>query len=200
MGDSRSNDRSTGARARYGALGVARSLGRLGVPVYLDLPDRAAAVMEAISEEIITLVPLIREASGGTLNLAGVLPISEWVRRSYPTQIGDTSSLAACLRTNAAYRGIMAPMREVAPGEFAPGFRHRFLADDVPNRLAVVKAIAEIIDTPTATIAEVIDWTQQRLGQEYLVAGRLRGRDVPGLRIPQNPGIVSLAEIVQFYR
>ncbi|KRT75931.1 MAG: hypothetical protein XU14_C0081G0008, partial [Armatimonadetes bacterium CSP1-3] len=30
--------------------------------------------------------------------------------------------------------------------------------------------------------------------------GRLRGRDVPGLRIPQNPGIVSLAEIVQFYR
>jgi hypothetical protein len=166
---------------------------------YGDLPDHAAAVMEAISREIAALARLMRDASGGTLPVTGVQPIGEWVRQSYGSQIADASTLGACFRSNAAYRGIMAPMRGVAPGEWRPDFQHRFLSDDVPYGLAVVKAIAEILDAPTPTIAEVIDWAQEKLGKEYLVAGRLRGRDASELRIPQNAGITSPDALVRFY-
>jgi hypothetical protein len=43
----------------------------------------------------------------------------------------------------------------------------------------------------------VITWAQARLGEEYLVDGRLKGRSVAASRAPQRYGFGTLDEVVR---
>lgn len=131
--------------------------------------------------------------------MSGVIPIYQWMTQSYPTQVEDKGTLASCFRTNQAYRGITAPMREVRPGEYTIDFTHRFLSEDVPFGLVVTKAIAEIVGISTPTLDEVIAWAQEKLGKQYLIGARLIGSEVPELRIPQNNGIRTPKDLIRVY-
>lgn len=166
---------------------------------YEELDQHAALLIDALSKEVVAVARAIEEASGGMLDLSGVLPIQQWLRMSYPREIRDCTTLLSCFRTNEAYRGVRTPMWEVSPGVFEPDFDHRFLAEDVPCGLVVVRAVAELVGVATSVIDEVIDWAQQKLGRQYLVDGRLRGRDMAALRIPQNHGIHSARALIQAF-
>ncbi len=50
--------------------------------------------------------------------------------------------------------------------------------DDIPHGLCVLKDIAEQLGHATPWIDRMIEWHQQLMGKEYLVRGRLVGRDV----------------------
>lgn len=167
--------------------------------IYDQVDEAAARLLEAVSEDIVAVARAIEEASGGALDMSGVIPIYQWLTQSYPTQVGDKETLASCFRTNEAYRGIMAPTREVRPGEYTIDFTHRFLSEDVPFGLVVTKAIAEIVAIPTPTLDEVVAWAQERLGKQYLVGERLIGSDVRELRIPQNHGIRTPKDLIRVY-
>ena len=54
-------------------------------------------------------------------------------------------------------------------------------------------------DVATPTLDAVIDWSQKKLGKQYLVNGKLTGEDVHELRIPQNYGLNNLSELLAFY-
>jgi hypothetical protein len=70
------------------------------------------------------------------------------------------------------------------------------LSEDVPFGLVVLRGIAELADLPTPTIDRVISWAQKQLGKEYLVEGKLKGRDLVATRAPQRFGFRSLDELV----
>ena len=90
-------------------------------------------------------------------------------------------------------------MVEVAPGEFVPDFQYRYVSEDVPYGLAIAKSIGQMADVATPALDAVIDWSQKKLGKQYLVNGKLTGEDVHELRIPQNHGLNNLSELLAFY-
>jgi hypothetical protein len=90
-------------------------------------------------------------------------------------------------------------MLEVRPGKFVPNFGYRYLSEDVPFGLVATHALAEIADVKTPTIDEVITWTQSVLKTNYIAGGRLQGADTGDLRIPQNYGITTLSELIDWY-
>ena len=90
-------------------------------------------------------------------------------------------------------------MVEIAPGEFVPDFQYRYLSEDMPFGLAVSKAVGQIAGVATPTLDAVIDWSQKKLGMQYLVNGKLTGTDARELRIPQNYGIHTLNDLLAFY-
>ena len=114
----------------------------------------------------------------------------------YSHEISDTTSLRSCFRTNAAYQGLKHPMKETSDGSFVPEFYHRYLTEDVPYGLAVIRGIAEIVQVETPTIDKVLLWAQERVGKEYLVGSKLQGKDVSSTRAPQRYGLTTLDAIL----
>jgi hypothetical protein len=90
-------------------------------------------------------------------------------------------------------------MAEVGPGRFVPDFAYRYMTEDVPYGLVVTKAVAELAGVETPMIDEVVTWAQSVTGRRYLVGGKLEGPDAKGLPIPQNHGISTSADLIEWY-
>lgn len=162
---------------------------------YGGVDDRMAAVLQAMSDEVQTLCRGLEQAAPG-LDLGSVASVGEWLLRSYPDQIEDTSSLRSAFNTNRAYAGLRAPVVKQANGLFVPDFTARYLTEDIPYSLLVTQGIAELAGVPTPTISRVIDWAQTRMGKHYLVNGQVAGPDVAHSRAPQHFGITNLADLL----
>jgi hypothetical protein len=157
-------------------------------PFYHGLDERGARVLAALSDDI----QRIRARLEPMMDLSAVRPLREWLVHSYGEMIDDPASLHSAFVTNRAYKGLMAPVREIAPGEYVPDFGARYLVEDVPFGLVASQAIAELAGVETPAMDEVIGWAGKRLGKDYL------GRHSREARIPQNYGLKRLEQLVAF--
>jgi len=155
---------------------------------YQGLSEEGAQTLAGLSDDVQAICARLEPA----LDLSAVRPLKAWLLRSYGNAVADPTSLHSAFVTNRAYAGLKAPMREVSPGQFAPDFHARYLAEDVPFGLAVSRAIASLAGVETPTLDEVIAWAGAQLGKDYL------GRDVAEARIPQKYGLESLEHLVDF--
>jgi hypothetical protein len=155
---------------------------------YQGFDEEGAKVLEGLSND----VQAIRARLDGRLDLSAVEPLQDWLLRAYGEAIGDPSTLHRAFVTNAAYAGLKAPVREVAPGRFVPDFSSRYLAEDVPFGLAASRAIAGMAGVETPVMDRVIAWAGERLGRDYL------GRDAGEARIPQKYGLKTLEQLIAF--
>ncbi|KAL9972125.1 hypothetical protein ACROYT_G018376 [Oculina patagonica] len=80
-------------------------------------------------------------------------------------------------------------MKETADHLFVPDFAHRYLTEDAPYGLVVIRGVAEIVQVATPTIDRVLLWAQEKIGKEYLVRSKLQGKDAPSTRAPQRYGL-----------
>ena len=155
---------------------------------YHGLDERGAEVLAGLSDDI----QRIRARLEPVMDLAAVRPLREWLVHSYGDAIGDPTTLWSAFVTDRAYDGLMAPVREAAPGEYVPDFGSRYLAEDVPFGLVASRAIAELGGVETPVMDRVIRWAGDCLGKDYL------GRDFGEARIPQNYGLERLEQLVAF--
>jgi hypothetical protein len=165
---------------------------------YQGVDARTAALLEQMSAEVQQLRRALQERFP-SLDLSAVRPLAEWLLRSYPDDILDKTSLQAMFNTNRSYTGLRVPVRQQADGQppagLLPDFQSRYLAEDIPYALIPTRGIAELAGVATPTIDRVIHWAQARLDQEYLVAGKLRGRHLMATRAPQRYGLHSLEQL-----
>jgi opine dehydrogenase len=89
-------------------------------------------------------------------------------------------------------------MVESSPVKFVPSFGYRYLSEDIPFGLVPTRALAEIAAVQTPAIDDVITWAQSVLQKTYLAGDRLRGADVRRLPIPQNYGVFTLSDLVDW--
>lgn len=149
-----------------------------------DLLQAMSAEMQALSQAVAGQTP---EFDPGQ-----VVPLYNWLLRAYPNQISDGSTLRRAFNTNRAYTGLRLPTRPAGSNTFAIDFTARYLSEDVPFGLVVVRGIAELVGVATPTIDRVITWAQERLQKEYLVDGRLAGAHLSETRAPQTYGILDV--------
>ena len=166
-----------------------RPFGEDEVPLFYEGVDPAtAALLQALSDEVQAVCAgLLARTSG--MSLDGVLPLHQWLMRSYGEAIGDPGTLLSSFRTNRAYRGLRAPVDLLEENAYVPWFHYRYLAEDVPTGLVATRGLAELVQVPTPVMDRVILWAQEKLGKEYLRAGRVQGRDMGETRAPQRFGI-----------
>jgi hypothetical protein len=165
-------------------------------PLFYHATDATTAgILQRLSDEVQTIRSTL-EHRFPDLDLSAVRPLDEWLLRSYGDAIDDASTLQSRIVTNRSYAGFRAPMRP-ANGGLVPNFQDRYLAEDIPYGLVVTRGIAELAGVATPTIDEVITWAQARLGREYLVDGKLQGRDVAASRAPQRYGFRKLDDLIR---
>jgi hypothetical protein len=172
-----------------------------GVPLqspplfYEALDEQGSTVLSAVNDELMATAERIM-VDCPDVDLSHVIPAYDWEIACYGADISDKTNLMTAVRTNAGYAGILHPMLQLGPEQFAPHFGHRFLTEDIPYGLAVLRGIAQIAGVPTPNIDMVLSWGQAMLEKEYLTAAGLAGRDVGATRSPQRYGFTTLDEVL----
>ena len=116
--------------------------------------------------------------------------------RRYSRDISNKSTLNKAIQTNAAFQGI----KTTEDGKFVPDFTHRYMTEDVPYGLVVIRGIAEIMGVKTPNIDKVLTWCQEKMGKEYLVNSKLRGKDVALSRALQRYGFSTIEHVLSVTR
>jgi hypothetical protein len=165
---------------------------------YQGVDAPTAGILEQMSAEVQQLRRALQDHFP-SLDLSAVRPLAEWLLRSYPDDILDKTSLQTMFNTNRSYAGLQVPVRPQTegplPAGLLPDFQSRYLSEDIPYGLIPTRGIAELAGVAMPTIDRVILWAQARLDQEYLVAGKLRGRHLTATRAPQRYGLHSLEQL-----
>ncbi len=165
---------------------------------YEDMDDFSAECIQKVSDELQNICKSIEEKSSVRL-LRDVLPIIELTKRIYPDEIEDLSSLKQILRTNTGYKSFRTPMKKIESG-WIPDFSNRYFTEDIPFGLCIYKGIAEILVLETRMIDTIMNWAQKHVNKEYLVNGKLQGKDVPETNAPQRFGINNLEDLIDISR
>ena len=129
------------------------------------------------------------------IDLASVIPAKEWLIKVYGDDIVDKSTLQTCITTNKGYRGLTHAMVATEDG-YVPSKTSRYLTEDLPFGILVVKGIAEIMGVATPTLDRVIEWNQAFMGKDYLQQGKLNGKDIDETRAPQRFGINEPKQLI----
>lgn len=146
---------------------------------------------DAASELLIRMDREVHDIFAGIpLDLSYILPLLEHYG------VHNAQELTRKISGIASFRGIPTPMLETEDG-FIPNFQSRYFTEDIPFGLLIIKGVAAITGTATPAIDTVLAWAQEMMHKEYILDGKLRGKDVAETPIPQNAGIVTTAELVR---
>lgn len=161
---------------------------------YQNCNEFTGQVLDGLSSEIGKAVEVLKKAGG---DLDGWQQIGVYLVDVYGDVISDQSSTAKIFATNDAFRGLKAPVTEVEGGKVVPNFRTRYLTEDLPHGLAVLRGIAEICGVETPWMDKVLLWAQPKIEKEYLVDGKIQGKDIVNSGCPQRFGITTPEQLVQ---
>jgi hypothetical protein len=161
------------------------------IPLFYQGVDQLTAdLLQAMSDDVQAIAAVVA-AQSPNFDPQEVVTLYEWVLHAYSDDIVDGSDLRRAFNTNKAYNGLKVPTRPAGPDTFAVDFTARYLAEDVPYGLVVLRGIAQLANVATPTIDEVIIWAQTQLGKQYLVDNTLSGSDLAETRAPQAYGILD---------
>src|SRR5262249_35446643 len=121
---------------------------------YQGVDEVAADLLGKVSQEVVEISKRIM-AEYPHADLSQVIPMYDWDISYYGHDISDKTNLMTAMRTNATYQGITHPMIKTEDGKYVPDFQHRFLTEDIPYGLVVIRSIAEIAGVPTPYLDEV---------------------------------------------
>lgn len=162
---------------------------------YQGVDAFGADIMSKMSDELVINTRDALQKLKPDLELGQVKHIYNWYLDCYSAQTDDTSCLQRCLNTNQGYRGLTHPCTE-ADGKFMPDFKYRYMTEDLPMGLIPLKAISQMAGVPTPTADMVLEWCQQVAGKEYMVNGKLEGKDIGETRAPINFGITTISDMM----
>lgn len=160
---------------------------------YQGLSEEAADNMLKVSDEIMAVKAEI-EKRVPHIDLEIVHHVTDWIIRAYEKHIADKSSLRAMFASLRAYEGLTCPMIEVEGG-LIPDFTHRYLTEDIPFNFTPTKGIAELCGIETPTIDKILDWGQKAINKEFIINGKLCGKDLNDTFAPQRFGFTKLEDI-----
>ncbi|KAK3729883.1 hypothetical protein QZH41_005330 [Actinostola sp. cb2023] len=162
---------------------------------YHGLGQEGASILSALSDEVLSIVKAITDQSPGT-DFSRTIHILDWHKKCYANDIEDKSTLFTAITTNKAYKGLTHPMVQVEGGKWVPNFNYRFLTEDIPYGLVVIRGIAEIMGVATPNMDKILTWAQGKLNKKYLVDGKIQGDDVKETRAPQRYGFTTLKDLL----
>jgi hypothetical protein len=144
---------------------------------YEEMDEYSASLLERLNEEALRVRDAIVRKYP-EVDLSAVKSRLE-IFQSYGDNVGDSTSLLTCYRSNLAYKGITVPVEHTdVAGQVKCPAKHRYFQDDIPYGLCVFRYLADLVDVPTPEMDSLILWGQEIMQKEYLVDGKLNGKDV----------------------
>lgn len=165
---------------------------------YEDFTPEAAQLMDDVNKELIEIAKALT-----TQGVPASVPhIFDWLA-VYVYDEPKDSNLQTFFQTNAAYKGFKCPL---IPGKdkdgkegFVPDFTNRYFTEDINLGLCGYKGLADIAKVSTPVIDRIIEWAQSYMKVEFVVDGKLVGKDIGLTNAPQRFGIHTLEDLANMY-
>eukprot|EP01084_Bolivina_argentea_P291196 500460_1 len=176
---------------------------------YQGITKKDAELLMALSDEMIVIANVIKKEAG--IDSLVVTQVYDVYKTAYGANCTDTETLYGLITTNPAYNGLVHPMKEHKPKDdekasdkvqYVPNFEYRYLSEDIPMGLAVIKGIALILkEVPkTPVLDKIIQWSQKVMEKEYLVYaddGKVTpGKNIDETRAPQKYGFDKIQQLL----
>ena len=162
---------------------------------YQGVDDVTAQLLSEVSQEVVSVAQQIQRHRPD-IDLTHVTPLYDWYMRVYTKDITDKLNLKSVLKTNSSYAGLVHPMERTTDGDYVPNFTYRYLVEDIPYGLAVMRGIAEIVEVSTPNIDRIISWAQCVTENEFLQDASMKGKDLILTRAPQRYNIHTLTNLL----
>lgn len=166
---------------------------------YQSVDEDIAKILKILSDEIQDVTNKLYENNNEVVDPSEVLTIEEWILQSYGDQIQDKSSLAKMFSTNAAYQGLKAPVKKVEGDLYVPDFRTRYVLEDIPYGLLIIKSIADIVDVKTPQIDKVVNTLGILAGENYMELYESANKIAQISRLPISYGIKTMEDMENIY-
>ena len=153
--------------------------------IYADCTRASADCVEAMDVEMQALVAAVRAKQPDNPYLHMARPLKECLLGHYAELIGDPTDLYSIFRTNQAYARHFITYKEVEGG-VVPDVTHKFFTTDLPYGLVMFKDLALTHGVPTPVIDKLILWNQRMVSKEFMVDGKLTGKDIAEAVIPSS--------------
>jgi len=132
---------------------------------YEEWTDSSSAVLIAADSEFQSLLHELNLDDGD------IPPLIDY----YESQ--DAASLSRKIRSIGAFKGLLAPMKETAPGCFYPDFASRYFTEDFTYGLLMIKLVGELKGVSMPVIDRMLTWYQDAVGKHYLEGDRIANSD-----------------------
>eukprot|EP01134_Creolimax_fragrantissima_P004471 CFRG4471T1 len=144
---------------------------------YEDMDDLSVEYMDIVNKELINIANAI-SPKGFQVEVPHIFDFLKYI-------YGDSfKSLKDIFAKNSAYKGFRCPFKAVEGG-FVPDFTNRYFTEDIPEGLCIYRGVAELAGVETPMIDEVLNWASKHMGKEYLVDGKMQGKDIETSHAPQ---------------
>ena len=80
---------------------------------------------------------------------------------------------------------------------FRPNYNNRYYKKT--TGIVAIKGIANLVGIKTPAMDEVIYWAKDLMSKEYIINGKLVGKDLIDSRAPQKYGVKSIEEVMKYY-
>ena len=116
------------------------------------------------------------------------LSLKACIIENYEDQVVDNSTTVTCVSTNIAFASHYLQWGKPSPGKVVPLIKHKFFETDLPFGLCTFKDMALSLKVNTPSLDAILEWNQRMIGKEYMVDGKLTGKDCHDAIIPSQFG------------
>ena len=131
----------------------------------MDWDDESSALWVACDNELSNIISRL------PINKSEIPTVLEYY------ECENIKQLTYKIQSIVPFKGVQPHMIEVKGG-YKLDNEHRYFIEDIPYGLVLIKSFAERVSVETPNIDRVLYWAQNLMGKEYLVDGRLTGKDV----------------------
>lgn len=159
------------------------------IEFYSEWTERASEVLFGIDNELQDLCRTLSD-----LDMKGVVSLREHYES--PTIHDLTRKICSI----PSFKGIYAPLIQTQSGKYAIDVNSRYFTEDFPYGLCIIKGFCEICEVETPYVDRVLRWYQDFTRSEYFRNDEFNGKGLINTAIPQNFGIGSYDDIIDFYK
>ncbi|NLL56401.1 MAG: NAD(P)-binding domain-containing protein [Clostridiales bacterium] len=156
---------------------------------YKEWNDKSSKMLIACDEESLNICKELHE-----FDLSKVKSLLEHY------EVTNAKEMTQKLSSIPSFKSITTPMIKVSDGEYIPDKNNRYFTNDFQYGLCIVKGFAKILKVNTPNIDKVLKWYEKFANVEYFIGDEFIGKDLKNTGIPQNYGINTRKDIIEFYQ
>jgi hypothetical protein len=161
----------------------------LPVWIYKDLRTMSAKYLVDLDNELQALVKAVSAKLPKNKNLKLDFSMKACVLENYKKQVLNAYSTVTCVSSNVAFGKHKIPYTEIDSEHVVPTLKHKFFETDLSYGLCLWYDVAQMVGMKVPLIEAIIYWNQKLVDKEYLVDGKLVGKDIDECIIPSRMGL-----------